>query len=89
MQGMNRVNEIYHELLDLGVAKEQARILLPLNQYTEVYWTASFQAVANLIELRDHDHAQLEIREFAKAIATITQEQFPHAYKAWFNRKGV
>jgi len=74
----------YRDLLDSGVAKEQARIILPLNQYTEVYWTASFQAVANFIELRDHDHAQWEIREYAKVLADITKKTFPETYKAWF-----
>jgi len=76
----------YKKLLDLGVAKEQARIILPLNQYTEVYWTASFQAIINFIELRDHDHAQLEIREYAKILGEILSNKFPETYKAWFRR---
>lgn len=76
----------YENLLDLGVAKEQARIILPLNMYTEVYWTASFQAVANFIELRDHEHAQSEIREYAKVIHNIVSEIFPETTKAWFGR---
>lgn len=74
----------YQQLLDLGVAKEQARMLLPLCQYTEVYWTASFQAVANFIELRDHPHAQWEIREYAKILKDIVKEIFPETCKAWF-----
>jgi thymidylate synthase (FAD) len=75
----------YQELLDLGVAKEQARMVLPMAQYTEFYWTASFQALANFLELRDHSHAQWEIRQYAKAISTIVQSEFPEAYKAWFS----
>ena len=39
-KGLYQVQEIYKELLELGVAKEQARTILPLSQYTEVYWTA-------------------------------------------------
>lgn len=84
---MYSVLETYEKLLELGVAKEQARVILPLNLYTEVYWTASFQAVANLIELRDHEHAQLEIREYAKVIYKIVEEVFPETTKAWFNKK--
>jgi len=57
---------------------------LPLSLYTSVRWTASFQAVCNFIELRDHEHAQWEIREYAKIIAKIVSEEFPEAYKAWF-----
>jgi thymidylate synthase (FAD) len=77
----------YKALLRLGVAKEQARILLPLNQYTEIYWTASWQAVANFIELRDHEHAQWEIREYAKVINDMMKLKFPETHKAWFGLK--
>lgn len=85
---MDTIFEVYGRMLSRGVAKEQARILLPLNVYTTVIWTASFQAVANLIELRDHDHAQSEIRDYAVALAKITKEIFPETYKAWFERNG-
>lgn len=77
----------YQKLLDLGVAKEQARMVLPMAQYTEFYWTASFQAIANFLELRDHSHAQWEIREYAKAIRQVLQAEFPEAYAAWFKQE--
>jgi len=80
---MNLIFEAYNNLLDLGVAKEQARIILPLNIYTEVYWTASFQAIMNFIELRDADHAQWEIREYAKVMKDIMLELFPVITKFW------
>lgn len=86
-EAMGYLENKYQTLLDLGVAKEQARIILPLNQYTEVYWTASFQAVANFIELRDHEHAQFEIREYAKVISNIVSEIYPETTKAWFKDK--
>ena len=45
---------MYERLVkDYGVAKEQARVILPLSQYTEDYRTASFQEIMNFIELRD------------------------------------
>jgi thymidylate synthase (FAD) len=76
--------QIYKDLLDLGVAKEQARIILPLNQYTEVYWTASFQAIMNFIELRDEPTAQWEIREYAIAMKRMMEEIYPEVTKIWF-----
>ena len=85
-EAMSDVVGAYKKLLSLGVAKEQARIILPLNQYTEIYWTASFQAVANFIELRDHGHAQLEIREYAVILGKIVEDKYPEAYKAWFKK---
>lgn len=71
-------------LIEMGIAKEQAQMLLPLNFYTEVYWTASFQAMANFVELRDDPHAQWEIRQYAKAIRTLLEENFPETTEAWF-----
>ena len=81
---MDYLLKSYNRLLELGIAKEQARIFLPLNQYSEIYWTASFQAVMNFISLRDDAHAQWEIREYALAIKEIMLDLFPETTKIWF-----
>ena len=73
----------YERLLELGVAKEQARIVMPLSQYTEVYWTASFQAIANFIELRDEPTAQWEIREYAKVLKEQMFAIYPKTMQIW------
>ena len=73
----------YEKLLELDVAKEQARIVMPLSQYTEVFWTASFQAIANFIDLRDEDSAQWEIREYAKALKNLLLEIYPKTATIW------
>jgi thymidylate synthase (FAD) len=72
--------DTYDTLLKMGVAREQARLLLPMSQYTTVIWTASLQAILNFISLRDHDHAQYEIREYAKVFRKYVQENFPTLY---------
>jgi thymidylate synthase (FAD) len=74
----------YDKLLELGVAKEQARMILPLNQYTEVYWTASFQAIMNFIELRDEATAQWEIRQYAIALKELMMGIYPETTRIWF-----
>lgn len=86
-KAMSEILSCYEKLLGLGVAKEQARVILPLNQFTEVYWTASFQAVMNFIDLRDHEHAQWEIREYAKVIKEFMLELFPETTKIWLEVK--
>jgi thymidylate synthase (FAD) len=73
--------EAYNLLVKHGVAKEQARMILPLNFYTEFYWTASLQAVTNFIQLRDHEGSQYEIREYAKAMRKLVKEKFPISLK--------
>ena len=60
---MNAVEHTYDKMIDAGMAKEQARIVLPLSKYTQVWWTASFQSVKNFIELRDEPTSQVEIQE--------------------------
>jgi len=75
--------DCYNKLLEAGVAKEQARCVLPLAQYTEVYWTASFQAIMNFIELRDEPTAQWEIREYAGALKELMHQLYPDTMKIW------
>ena len=69
--------ESYHHLLRMGVAKEQARAVLPLGVYSECYWTASLQAVAHFLELRLDAHAQKEIREYAQAVRALIEPFYP------------
>ena len=73
----------YQRLLELGVGREQARMVLPLSFYTEVIWTASLQAVLNFISLRDHPHAQKEIRDYAIAMKEMVEKVAPVTMKAW------
>ena len=72
-----------------GIAKEQARIILPLSQYTEVYWTASFQAIMNFIELRNEKTSQVEIQEYAKVMLELMKETFPKITEIWSEAHGL
>ena len=78
----------YKSLLDSGVGKEQARAILPLSQYTEVYWTASFQGIMNFIELRDEKTSQWEIQEYAKVMKKLMLDVFPETTKIWAETHG-
>ena len=64
----------YEALLALGVAKEQARMVLPLSLMSECYWTASLQAVIHFLRLRQDGHAQAEIRLFADAVRELVKQ---------------
>lgn len=72
----------YKKLIELGVCREQARCVLPLGLYSEVYWTASLQAVAHFLHLRLDAHAQWEIRQYAQAVQALTEPLFPTGLKA-------
>lgn len=68
---------LYQQLIEQGVAREQARGVLPLSIYTEFYWTISLQALTNFIHLRRHEGAQYEIRLYADAVETLARQVVP------------
>jgi thymidylate synthase (FAD) len=72
----------YKELLSLGVCREQARCVLPVALYSEVYWTVSLQAVAHFIRLRADSHAQWEIQQYAAAVRSVVEPIYPVGLKA-------
>lgn len=73
---------VYLNLLEDGVAPEQARMVLPLSTYTEFYMTGSLAAWARLYNLRIQPDAQKEIQEVAGQIGEIIQPLFPVSWEA-------
>ena len=67
----------YKNLLDLNVAPELARGILPQSMYTEFIETGSLSAYARLCNLRLDPHAQLEIRQYAQVLSDLIQPKFP------------
>jgi thymidylate synthase (FAD) len=69
---------LYQEVINRGVAVEQARLFLPAyGMYVRYYWTASLQSVSHFLNQRLEEDAQKEIREYAKAIKELAVEKFP------------
>lgn len=77
----------YEDLLRLGVSRETARIVLPLNTYTECVWKLDTSNLVKFLFLRDDSHAQWEVREYAKHIAKAVEEHFPMLYSAYMRKK--
>lgn len=73
----------YQDLLDSGIAKEQARIVLPLNTYTEFYFSCNSRSLMNFLELRMSSHAMYEIRKYAEAIYKLWKDVMPHTAEAF------
>jgi thymidylate synthase (FAD) len=70
--------EIYEKLLAIGVCREQARGILPQNLMTTFWATVDLSNLAHFLELRDHEGAQWEIRQYAQAIKQLIKPQFPN-----------
>jgi len=71
----------YDQLIAEGVAPEQARFVLPQAMFTEWYWTGSLAAYARFYSQRIDEHAQWEIREYAKVIGDTIRPLFPACWE--------
>lgn len=75
----------YDEALQVGVARELARIQLPLGTYTKKVWKMDLHNLLHFLKLRTDPHAQWEIRQYAEIIEKIVAELFPITYASWKN----
>lgn len=75
----------YENLIESGVAKESARIILPLNTYTEWYWKIDLHNLLHFLKLRLDPTAQFEMREYAKVILKVVEKWVPISCKAFMD----
>jgi thymidylate synthase (FAD) len=73
----------YEERIDAGMAKELARLNLPVSIYTEWYWNQNLWNMLHLLGLRMDGHAQYEIRVYANAVYEIVKAVAPLSLAAW------
>ena len=76
--------ETYKKMLDVGIAPEQARMVLPQNTYTEWYWTGTLYAFARVCGLRCKGDTQEETRNVAWEIHDLAKEKFPISWESLF-----
>ena len=81
--------DTYQNLLNEAVAKEQARLCLPVAIYSEMYWTVNARSLMNFLSLRNSDHAMYEIREYAKVVEEIFKEKMPVTAEAFIENGRV
>lgn len=81
-KALELVETVYRELISNNVAREQARMILPMCTKTRIYMTGSVRSWIHFLALRDDEHAQKEIQDIAKTIKEIFVEQLPIISKA-------
>jgi thymidylate synthase (FAD) len=81
--GQKRAYGEYRELVDRGIARELARINLPLSVYTEWYWQIDLRNLFHFLELRLDAHAQKEIRLYAGAVFSIAKKIAPQSCRSF------
>ena len=79
--------KLFETLLEKGVCREQARGVLPQNMMVTFWGTVNLGNLLHFLELRDSEHAQWEIREYAIAIKKLIKPYIPNVAK-YFEKKG-
>ena len=86
-EGQKSAYENYSELLDAGLAREIARINLPLSLYTEFYWEMDLHNLFHFLKLRLDSHAQYEIRVYAEVMLEMCKKEAPMATESFINHQ--
>lgn len=84
---INQSVELYNELINSGVCREQARGVLPQNMYTEYYGTTNLNNLLKFIGLRNHVGSQWEIQQVAKACEQIAENIWPEVMNSYKTNK--
>lgn len=90
-KGQEDAYAAYTKLVDSGLARELARINLPLSLYTEIYWQCDLHNLMHFLKLRLDGHAQKEIRDYAAVILEICRKVAPLTIASFENniQRGV
>ena len=75
--------DLFNHMLDKGICREQARMVLPQNLYTEYYGTVNLSNLLKFIDLRTHEGAQWEIQKVAEACLDIATYLWPETVKSY------
>ena len=85
----NNALEYYNKMMEAGVCREQARMILPQNLYTEYYGTVNLNNLLKFIDLRTHEGAQWEIQKAAEACLEIATDLWPIAVGSYRKIRGA
>lgn len=75
----------YEKMTSEDMARELARIDLPLSTYTQWYWKIDLHNFLHFLKLRVDSHAQWEIQEYGRVLAGMLKRVAPHSYEAWID----
>jgi len=87
MNFMEAQMQFYKQLIDFGVAPEQARMVLPQSTMTEWYWSGSLDAFAAMCKLRCASDTQYESRVVADQISEVMSDLYPVSWNALMETK--
>lgn len=83
LNALNNCWEVYYNMMDKGVAREMARMILPVSSFTRFYGTVNLHNLLHFLTLRDHEHSQWEIREYAQKMRELIEPIVPNTIRIW------
>lgn len=86
---MRSIQDLYLHMIEVGVAPEMARMVLPQSTMTEWYWSGSLDAFAGMAKLRCKSDTQYETRIVADKISAAMADLFPHSWAALLDERKV
>ena len=86
---IERSVDLANQMMGQGVCREQARMVLPQNMYTEYYGTVNLNNLLKFIDLRTHEGAQWEIQKVAQACLEIASDLWPTSVGAFRDQRCV
>jgi len=81
--------DLYLWYMESGMAKEQARIVLPLSMYSEMFWTVNARSLMNFLSLRNSDQAMWEIQQYAMIVEELFAEEMPITHAAFVEQERI
>jgi thymidylate synthase (FAD) len=82
-------SKVYDLLLSNSLPREQARCVLPISTYSEFVFSCNLRSLFHFIELRAAPEAQWEIRQYAKALLTLSEPCYPISIKLWIDKNKI
>jgi thymidylate synthase (FAD) len=79
---LSNCRAVYNKLIEIGVAREQARMILPMATKTKIFMTGSIRSWIHFFSIRDDEHAQKEIQLIARSAKAIFKTELPIISKA-------
>lgn len=79
--------DLYNWYVEAGMAKEQARLVLPLALYSEMYWSLNARSLMNFLSLRNSEFAQWEIRQYAQVVEALWASEMPVTHTAFIQNE--
>lgn len=79
----------YKQALENGIAKEQARFFLPVNIYSEMYWSCNARSLMSFLSLRNAPKAMWEIRQYAIQLENIFKEVMPITWQYFVENQRI